>query len=259
MSSTEDGNYQEKEALLPPQDQIIAGNKSDKPRIYFIRHGQSKHNEYQGSIFTWLTCRCWCCCPFPFRDARLTTKGISQVEQLRKKLISDEYSGLLDDIDVVFTSPLSRACETTKAFHENKDKDAKTFIVEPLLAELCKHPCDEGSEAEDLKKLFTWLDFTSIPKQWWGKGPKEKESDFHKRINKFIDLIKDHENVKNKKWKVICVVGHSTFIRTITGRPKLNNCCISGPHYLDDLKHITNAPPPITQCAKIRREDDMMQ
>lgn len=250
--------YDDERAPLIESDEIAADHESIEGRkVWFIRHGQSEHNEYQGSMKTWLMCRCWPCCTFDFPDASLTKKGRKQVEDLEKKFTDiPEYKNIFDSIDLVMTSPLSRACETTRAFLDKNDKPRghKKMYVEPLIAELCKHPCDVGSKKSVLAAKFKWLNFDHIDEDWYYKAERpEKWTAFRNRINEFIDLLKARDE------KVICVVGHSTFIRTVTCRTKLNNCCITGPYRINSLKHVTKKPPSHTQCANARPKDILLE
>ena len=81
-------------------------------------------------------------------DTVLTGKGIEQAQALRSKM-----AGIVDQIDVVISSPLSRALHTSElVFGESIPKEKK--IVHPLLTERVYLSSDVGKQRETLQSIY---------------------------------------------------------------------------------------------------------
>jgi broad specificity phosphatase PhoE len=172
--------------------------------ILLIRHGQSTfnaHYEETGED------------PGHF-DARLTALGREQAKATRA-LLADER------VDLVITSPLTRAIET--GLHIFGDRDIPFHIT-------CRHrerlesSCDVGRSPEALKTEFPALEFDHLDAIWWHHEPAAKSpfvteplSAFEKRVRVFRDWIATHPAQR------LAVIGHGTFFHALTGR-WMQNC-----------------------------------
>jgi broad specificity phosphatase PhoE len=103
--------------------------------IYFIRHGESQANK--AGIFAGQT------------DAILTSHGISQAREAGEKLKS---SGL--KIDVIVTSPLSRAYDTAAEIAQTIDYPLDKIIINPLLKERNLGSLEGRSNRDSLLKMI---------------------------------------------------------------------------------------------------------
>lgn len=172
--------------------------------IYLIRHGQSEFNaRYDGSGDPMI----W--------DARLTAKGISQA--IRG---ADEAAAL--DLELVITSPLTRALETT----EHMFSGSLPVAVVPGIRERQDHSCDVGRSPKLLQAEFPELDFSHLEEVWWYQGPEnadgvaeEPEEAFTARVK---DTIADITSIDARSVGVVC---HGNVIKALTG-VQPDNCQI---------------------------------
>lgn len=165
--------------------------------IYIVRHGQTNDNvigRYGGRI-----------------DTELNQKGIEQAYELHEKLKDITF-------DVVFTSPLKRACKTSEIICKNKIiKDDR--IIERNNGDL---------EGKLKTEIMETIDFND---------PNEKRFnienivDFRKRIYDFFEEIT--EKYRGKNILVVTHAGVGIYARCFfEGEPqdgnymnyKLNNC-----------------------------------
>ncbi|RLN67999.1 hypothetical protein BBP00_00001265 [Phytophthora kernoviae] len=216
-------------------------NTTSTKTLYCIRHGESTYNEWRKTSilnFSWI----WVRDPMIF-DAPLSAKGKKQAEKLHNT-IKDKK--LEDQIQVIITSPLTRAIETTiEAFPDTKIP----IIVEPSCREMMDTACDIGRVPAELAKQFLPLvdiDFSMLDPFWWleiekfprtgpGNAPpanivapktaeevlplRESEKELDARICEFIAKLAERPE------EHIAVVGHSSFFKRMLGMSrKLNNC-----------------------------------
>ena len=78
--------------------------------VYFIRHGESMYNKWRRESFRNPCVLCCVCDPKLF-DAGLSPAGEAQVRALHGELRSAQHPWL-DEVELVVTSPLTRAIET---------------------------------------------------------------------------------------------------------------------------------------------------
>ncbi|KAK5580080.1 hypothetical protein RB653_000093 [Dictyostelium firmibasis] len=235
----------------------MKSNKEFK-EIFIIRHGESTFNEQYNELED----------PYLF-DARLTEFGEKQANQL-----SNNVRELLKDVELVITSPLTRALDTTKIGLLNliKDKSIKC-LVSPIHRELLTTSDDNGRIKSIIEKEYPEFDFSLInDERWWipeiddlfeiksnlsidinqyfKKSPfRESESLLLKRIEEFKKFL------LTRSESIIAVVGHADFFYYLTQPQDLpmNNCQIikfnlslsdskiSNPIYLtDDNNQIIN-------------------
>lgn len=177
------------------------------PRIVCIRHGESTFNaahrltgEDPGHV-----------------DARLTARGRAQVAAARDGLRAIPF-------DLVVTSPLTRAIETTMGvFGEHPSRP--DILVEVLHRECQESSCDIGRAASEIAAEFPHLDVGHLPEIWWhagdeppdGRCPVEPRELFDGRVAAFREWL------ARRPERSIAVVGHGTFFYHLTGT-WLDNC-----------------------------------
>jgi broad specificity phosphatase PhoE len=173
-------------------------------RIRFIRHGQSEFN----AAFERIRPKD----PMIF-DARLTEKG-------RGQAIALSSQGLWHDVQLVVTSPLTRAIETTLlAFAGVK----APIRVEALHRERVEHSGDIGRPRPALETEFGHLEFSDFPEYWWHHEPGkpmdiaiESEDALRERVANFRAFLAARPE------RHIAVVGHGTFLNRLTGHSFAN-------------------------------------
>ena len=218
-----------------------------KKEIYFIRHGESEYNEWRTRSF--YNCSCLCVCDPMIYDPALSKKGKRQVEELRSTV--QGLNGIASKVQLVVTSPLSRAIDTCLgAFFSTEDDDdtntttdntaTRLYGQRPLVCALPRERLDTSgdigmpvSELQDkyLDRLnLSELIQTQQPEAWWydqGDVPKEGARFIRRESKK-----RTKERVKefciwlnNRPETCIAVVGHSSYIKLLTKMSrKLNNC-----------------------------------
>ena len=167
--------------------------------VHLIRHGQSEFNrvwDVEGRD------------PL-IRDAPLSDEGHAQVRAAREAALALQP-------DVVITSPLTRAIETTLGLYGGS---GVRIEVSALHAERVTNTDDIGSPPHVLAQRFPHLDFAHLEPVWWHDGPLDEVGvpvepgrRFYPRVASWIDSLhaRDEQN--------IAVVGHSTFFRAVLGR-----------------------------------------
>jgi broad specificity phosphatase PhoE len=172
--------------------------------IYLIRHGQSAFNaayEGHGDPMLW--------------DARLTAKGIGQAI-----LAAEDVAAL--DLELVVTSPLTRAMQTTEHLFEGR----RPVAIVPGIREWQQHSCDVGRAPSVLQTEFPDWDFSHLEEQWWHLAepndfgvPVEPKNIFKARVEATISDIADIDA------RAIGVVCHGHVIEALTGEHP-DNCGI---------------------------------
>ncbi len=125
---------------------------SPSPRVYLLRHGYS----------TWQAQYDLTKADAGIIDAPLSERGREQV-----RAVASEVARL--DVDLVVTSPLTRAIETALGVSEGGP--TVPVIVDALLRERLGDSCDIGRSPGELGRRFPDLDFTHLPEVWWHEGP----------------------------------------------------------------------------------------
>lgn len=150
--------------------------------IVFLRHGRTYMNDYIGGVhfgspnFSDV---------FPdtpenkrmFYDSPLTAKGVEQAQALNLMLKSSKdfkdccageikgesvYRSLLDDIDLVIVSPLTRALQTLDiGLYPLLENRGIPIIAVPLASERLYLVSDIGVTRNELKALYEYVDFDS--------------------------------------------------------------------------------------------------
>ncbi|CAH0476672.1 unnamed protein product [Peronospora belbahrii] len=209
--------------------------------LYCIRHGESTYNEWRSRSlwnFSWL----WVRDPM-IVDAPLSAKGKKQVAILHDLIKSKQLD---EKIELIITSPLTRAIETTiGAFQDTKIP----ITVEPLCREMLDTACDIGRRPTDLEQQFlsqAKINFSFLDQFWWlemEKFPRTGPNSAPltsvvapKVADEVMILRESREELDARIWKFvaklaerpeqhIAVVGHSAFFKRMLGmNRKLNNC-----------------------------------
>lgn len=167
--------------------------------FHFIRHAQSLHNALQEPGQ-----------PDPMvRDAALTELGLEQAQRLGAEI------GNAPVFDLIVITPFTRAMQTAlRAFGQSS---APRMILD-LHREHLDSYCDVGRSPAHLGKLFPMFEFDHLNDPWWyidhgSDAPYEKEPTevLMQRVDDFSAWLKARPE------QTIGVVGHGTFLRTLTG------------------------------------------
>lgn len=192
--------------------------------VLFVRHGQSLYN-YAYSLrgaerreFMTKT---------DFRDAGVTPEGRQQAiaagealpaiwTALAKELPADAK------VELVITSPLTRALETTVALVQASGALLRDvpILATPRHAEFVQHPCDEGTPLSEL--VATWGERgvrfeEGMPESWWAPLP-ETHDIFAQRVARFREWLVARPE------RIMLVVGHGTFLMKMSSLPHMQNC-----------------------------------
>lgn len=172
--------------------------------IYLIRHGQSAFNAaYTGSGDPMI----W--------DARLTAKGISQAIRA-----ADEVAKL--NVELVVTSPLTRALETT----EHLFSGSLPVAVVPGIREAQEHSCDIGRAPAVLQQEFPDLDFSHLEDIWWHQAEPNANGVIVEPRDLFIERVQATiSDICDIEAEGIAVVCHGHVIEALTGEHP-DNCGI---------------------------------
>lgn len=162
-------------------------------KIYWIRHGEGKHNVLFRKIGEEAFIKC--------EDAELTQVGIDQAKRANKKMKKIQ-------IDLIIVSPLTRTLETASLiFGQNT----------PMISydEFLEHPqgvhlCNRRKKRSELMKKYPNVDFKikEVPK--W-QDHYETQSELKKRVKKGKAILK-----KSKEMN-IAVVCHNSYIKCALG------------------------------------------
>ena len=156
-------------------------------------------------------------------DPPLSPIGQQQVSKLRQLILNQQLN---HSVQMVFVSPLSRALDTCWGGFEG---DEKLTVVSPLIAEEMDTTGDIGRQPSELQSDYPQFDFSSLSENWWffdtEKGPRipvaEPKHVLRNRQDDFMAMLLARPE------QTIAVVGHSMYIKSITGAPsKLPNCGI---------------------------------
>ena len=171
-------------------NKITMSSENNTKIIYFIRHGQARHN-----IYVDLYGKDFLDNNFSLTDPSLTEKGKAQCNNIK----------LDDDLDIIFVSPLTRTLETAKLLF----KDRKLYAFEQIRERHGVRPCDQRSNINELKLKFHDINFDLCKDNLdniWKIDHRETEGELRERIKKVILWL------KNRPEKKIGIVTHCGFI-----------------------------------------------
>ncbi|CAK4817837.1 unnamed protein product, partial [Aphanomyces euteiches] len=165
-------------------------------------------------------------------DARLNAKGKQQVQALHQRVLEKK---LHESIQVVITSPLTRAIETALGGFEGTGIPIQ---VNPLCREMLDASCDVGRQPAELAREFEarGVDMSKLSEYWWLNTPtdetkiiphtpkelkalKETMNDMEARVRRFLAEI---EALPESTLAVVC---HGDFISWLTSTYPAN-CAI---------------------------------
>ncbi|KAG4112003.1 hypothetical protein ERO13_D13G136150v2 [Gossypium hirsutum] len=180
--------------------------------LHLVRHGQALHNvEGDKNPEALLS-------PNLF-DAQLTPLGLKQVAKLRNEV---HASGLFNRIELVVTSPLSRAMETASGCFGREGENAVSSSTPKIMAvELCRdrlgvRPCDMRRKMSDCRSRFPWIDFSMMDVEddnLWNPELRESEEELAKRVIKLLNcfdncelrsVVLDTSKIERERWAWLC-------------------------------------------------------
>ena len=181
-----------------------SASSTEKKRIIFIRHGRTYMNDYINGIhygqpgFTDV---------FPdtqenrekYYDSPLGPRGLVQVQQLEQRIRSlmdgddtaaaaaelslrPEHKSILDEVDLIVCSPLSRALQTMdQGLYPSLQRKNLPVVAVPHAAERIYLISDLGKSRRELKREYPYVDFdTAFPssigeEDQWTYVPTDEE------------------------------------------------------------------------------------
>ena len=158
---------------------------------FFVRHGQSTYN-LENRFTGW-------------HNPSLSELGEKQATETARKL--SEYN-----IDVIYTSDLSRAKETAEIIIKNHPNVPKNMISNKLLNER-NYGEWAGKNKEQVKGDIGEDNFLKV-RRGWDSPPENGESlkDTADRVKNWVDELKEkHSNNEN-----VLIVSHGNTIRAIS-------------------------------------------
>ena len=150
-------------------------------------------------------------------DAPLSEVGRQQVLGARE-LLRDRA------IDLVITTPLTRALQTTTGLFAGHPSSPR-ILVESLHRERVENSCDVGRSPALLSQAFPTLMFDHLPDIWWHHHDRPDERGV---CIEPVELVQSRADafrrfLLQRPERAIAVVGHGTFFRALIGQ-KLANC-----------------------------------
>ncbi|KAH0877053.1 hypothetical protein HID58_064447 [Brassica napus] len=180
--------------------------------LRLVRHAQGIHNvAIEKGELTGLSGKLF--------DARLSQTGIQQVSDMRKEI---SKSGLLNTVQLVITSPLRRAMQTSVGiFRGQEDMNQSDIFPKannspPIVAlEICRermglYPCDKRESIGTYRTCFSEIDFTMIESgedTLWQAEEREDMEDVSARGLHFLKWLWERPE------KDIAVVSHGIFLQ----------------------------------------------
>ena len=175
--------------------------------LILIRHGQGHHNAlFAANRFEEGRA---------LRDPVLTDLGIKQCSVLNDSLsllFNSSEKGQTLKIDVVISSPMKRALETTN--HVFKGMDVPV-VVSPLPTEMSNKPSNYGVNPSEPVPLFPHYDFSLVTNDWWPVDETDEQMMSRAEKCKEFLVSRPEEN--------IAVVAHGLFLGALTNIPKALN------------------------------------
>lgn len=174
--------------------------------ILCIRHGESTFNA------AW---RVNPVDPLHF-DAPLSEVGSAQVAQARATLARHA-------VDIVLTSPLTRALQTAHGLFEGHPGAPRIEVV-PLLRERVENSCDIGRTPAALSVEFPSIDLSHLDETWWHR---DGTPDARGICVEPIPVVQARAAqfrayVLARPERVLALVGHGTFFFYLTGKAMAN-------------------------------------
>ena len=167
--------------------------------LHVVRHGQATHNIVKD--LNELEHR-----RDDFEDAELTEVGISQCHQL-----SNSLEEKLSKIDLLVTSPLNRAVQTSINAFNNLQNIIPWISLDFIRERTGFHPCDKRRSINEKMMKYPTIDFSAIEEDddlLYAQYLHEREPlpAVHERARKFLKWLATREE------KEIIMVSHGAFI-----------------------------------------------
>ncbi|XP_021288649.1 phosphoglycerate mutase-like protein 1 isoform X2 [Herrania umbratica] len=181
--------------------------------VHLVRHGQAMHNVEGDKNREALLSQ-------DLFDAQLSPLGLQQVAKLRKDV---HASGLLDRIELVITSPLSRAMQTAIGVF-GSDRHPKVMAIELCRDRLGVRPCDMRRKISDYRSRFPTVDFSMMDVEddtLWNPDVRESEEELAARGARFLKWL------WTRPEKEIVVVSHGIVLQNILINIHRNDCNLS--------------------------------
>lgn len=179
-----------------------------KKTLHLVRHAQATHNEAflsEGRAAYAKECHA---------DARLTAEGQQQCAALEKSIAS---SSLINDVELVVISPLTRTIQTAQACFSSLSPKVPWIVLESLRERAGGHPCDRRRTVTELKVDFPSIDWNHMKsdtdRYWRALGPaRETDSMIVDRAAEFFEWVAARPE------EHIAVVTHSAFLFTLLNK-----------------------------------------
>ncbi|WCJ19683.1 Phosphoglycerate mutase family protein [Euphorbia peplus] len=183
--------------------------------LHLVRHAQGNHNVAGENNHDALLSP-------EFFDSQLSSLGLQQASDLRNHV---QESGLHKGIELVITSPLTRAMQTAVEVFANKTTSNDVKCPPFLAIELCRerfgqHPCDKRRSISETRPLFPQIDFSMIESDddnLWKDDVRETNEEVAARGLQFMDWL------DTRPEKEIAVVTHNRFLEN-TLNALTNDC-----------------------------------
>lgn len=178
------------------------------PKFIFIRHGEAEHNvgfRNQGdSAFE----------DEKYTDAKLTEKGIQQVQESAKKLF--DYK-ILD----IWSSPLTRCIQTTDEVFEEINV-GNLYLHDNLLERQGgNHVCNHRKTKTELQKEHPHYNFQFLSETpvFWKE--RENYTSLHTRMTSFV-LMLNHLYKDQDENSYVLISSHNDAISALSGKDLKN-------------------------------------
>ncbi len=150
-------------------------------------------------------------------DAPLSELGQEQVRRSRESLRKRA-------IDLVVTSPLTRALQTTSGLFADHPS-SPPILVEAMHRERVENSCDVGRHPGLLSEAFPSFAFDHLPEVWWHTHDSPDERGVCIESLELVEVRAEafRRFLLQRPERLIAVVGHGTFFFKLTGR-SLANC-----------------------------------
>ncbi|KAG4147382.1 hypothetical protein ERO13_D05G219400v2 [Gossypium hirsutum] len=193
--------------------------------LHLVRHAEGVHNLESDKSRDPLT-------SFEFLDAQLSSLGRQQVVAERKHV---RETGLLDEVEVVIASPMTRTLETAVGIfggkeqadaldvsscqdsNVNSNEASAIFNSRPRIVayELCRErmgilECDKRASISQYRSHFPTVDFSLIENEddvLWKSDERESYDEIQARTIKFLKWLWERKEQK------IAVVSHGIFLQ----------------------------------------------
>jgi len=162
---------------------------SSSKKFVFIRHGKTEMNE-KLEITPWYSNNfkdhaLW--------DSKLSSAGVEQAIVCHQKIFSGQNSSDIAKVQLLVSSPLSRAIHTADLIFHNSLSiiaDDVPRIIHPLLRERMYLSSEVGKLRNELQTNFNRWDFTLLPEDdpWWYIAPFATESEATKFARDHCDI-----------------------------------------------------------------------